>query len=404
MNIDHNAVVREAVLDELRFVRAVFSAPRRGNAMPWKRVVLRPVVIKGTQQVQFTYYDEAKSLDKNRTGSALQEEVASVLGMPFRNILLELVDEHMQILVGRKGNARVTSTKKAEVPDRVLTHDRRKQLPLPAGVRDDYLVATGVMDENGRVKADKQDKFRQVNEFLRLLDQTVARREEQFHPKYVVDLGCGNAYLTFAAYHYFVNVLHQPVEMCGVDVREEPLVRHRARAAALGWDRLTFARATIVDFAPSAAPDVVLSLHACDTATDHAIARAIRWQSRHVLSVPCCHHELQHQLQTRERATPLGSVYRHGVLAERLGDIFTDTFRALILRIFGYRCDIVQFVSSEHTAKNLMIRGARAGRVADPRVVEEYARLKEFLGVTPFLERLLGPELEGVVGGGPLSV
>ncbi|MGH2601475.1 MAG: class I SAM-dependent methyltransferase, partial [Dehalococcoidia bacterium] len=254
--------------------------------------MLRPVVIKGTQQVQFTYYDEAKSIDKNRTAIAAREDLASILELPFRDIHIDLVDESVQILVGRKGNARITSTKKAEVSERVLTHDRRKRLPLPAGVRDDYLVAAGVMDENGRVKADKQDKFRQVNEFLRLLDQTVARREEQFHPRSVVDLGCGNAYLTFAAYHYFANVLHQPVEMCGVDVREEPLVRHRAKAAALGWDGLTFARATIADFEPPCAPDLVLSLHACDTATDHALARAIRWQSRHVLSVPCCHHEL----------------------------------------------------------------------------------------------------------------
>ncbi len=140
-----------------------------------------------------------------------------------------------------------------------------------------------------------------------------------------------------------------------------------------------------------------MSLHACDTATDDAIARALQWKSRYVLSVPCCHHELQQQLRQRKDATPLRPVYRYGVLAERLGDELTDTFRVLILRMFGYRCDVVQFVSSEHTAKNLMIRAARAGRVADPSVIEEYVRLKNFLGVTPYLERLLVPEMREIL-------
>ncbi len=397
VSLDYKSLVREAVLDEQRFVRAVFSAPKRGHSTPWKRVVLRPIEIQGTQHVQFTYYDEAKSIDRNRAGAEADKELASVLAMPFRDIHVELVDRSLQVTAPRKGDARVRTTAKTTPVDRVLAHDRQKRLLLPADKPDEYLAAVGIMGADGRVKADRRDKFRQVNEFLRLLDQTIGESAEPFQPRYIVDLGCGNAYLTFAVYHYFTNVLRRPVEMVGVDVNEEPLGRHRAKAAELGWGGLSFQASTIAEFDPLHAPDLVLSLHACDTATDDAIARAIRWKSRYVLSAPCCHHELQQQLRRRADATPLRPVYRYGALAERLGDELTDTFRALILRIFGYRCDVVQFVSSEHTAKNLLIRGARIGRVADRLVVEEYLGLRDFLGVTPYLERLLDPDIQDLL-------
>lgn len=305
--MDHKDLVKEAVMDEHRFVRAVFSAPLRGRSTPWKKIVLRPVEIKGAQHVQFTYYDEAKSVDRNRAGADIQEELASVLLMPFRDIHVELVDRDLQVFVPRKGNVRVKMTKKATPVDRVLTHDRQKRLPLPTSGPDEYLRAVGITGADGRVRADRQDKLRQVNEFLRLLAQTIATPAEQFHPRYIVDLGCGNAYLTFAVYHYFTNVLHESVEMIGVDVRDDPLSRHRAKATELGWSGLRFERAAITDFQPLHVPDLVMSLHACDTATDDAIARAIKWQSRYVLSVPCCHHDLQQQLRQREDTTPLGA-------------------------------------------------------------------------------------------------
>ncbi len=248
--MDYKQLVREAILDEHRFLRAVFSAPIRGRSTPWKRVMLRPVEIKGTQHVQFTYYDEAKSIDRNRVGAEADEELASVLLMPFRDIHVELVDQSLQVTVPRKGDSRVKMTEKTTPVDRVLAHDRQKRLLLPSGKPDEYLQAVGITAADGRVKADRQDKFRQVNEFLRLLDQTIAASAEQFHPRYIVDLGRGNAYLTFAVYHYFTNVLHQSVEMVGVDARDEPLSRHRAKAAELGWGGISFEGVAIADFAP----------------------------------------------------------------------------------------------------------------------------------------------------------
>lgn len=397
-DVEYQRLVEEGVLDERRFVRAVFSGRRRGHAVPWERVVLRPVEIKGRPHVQFTYHGAARSVDRNRAGPAVREELATALRLPFRSFFVELTDREVHVTFNKRGEVAVHSVKKATPVPRAVTHDRQKRRPLPEGEPEAYLVASGIMAPDGRVKADKYDKFRQINEFVKLLDQVVTKQGGHALPESIVDFGCGNAYLTFAAYHYFRDLLRHPVVLCGVDVKGELLEAHRAEAAALGWDGLTFAADTIATYAPPRAPDLVLSLHACDTATDDALARAIQWRSRYVLSVPCCQHELQRQLRDREDTTALRPVYRYGILAERLGDVLTDTLRALTLRICGYRCDVVQFVTSEHTAKNVMIRATRTGRTGDAAVVDEYLRLRDFLGVTPYLERLLGGEFEAALG------
>jgi hypothetical protein len=394
---DYRRRVADGVMDEPGFVRAVFSGCRRGHTIPWQRVIVRPVDIKGRRHVQFTYYDAARSIDRNKAGAAVRAELAAILALPFRSLFVESVDRELQVTFSKRGEVAVRSIKKAAPVARPLAHDRQKQQPLPPGRPDDYLVAVGIMAADGRVKSEKYDKFRQINEFVKLLTQLTSTSDETPLPRHIVDFGCGNAYLTFATYHYFRDVLGHPVELCGVDVQGDLLAAHREKVAQLRWSGLTFATATISEYQASPAPDLVLSLHACDTATDDAIARAINWRSRYLLSVPCCHHHLQRQLRGKEDATALKPVYRHGVLAERLGDILTDTLRALILRLCGYRCDVVQFVSTEHTAKNVMIRAAWTGRLGEPAVVAEYARLKAFLGVTPYLERLLAPEFAALL-------
>jgi Ser/Thr protein kinase RdoA (MazF antagonist)/SAM-dependent methyltransferase len=395
---EYHRLVRDGVLDAHRFVRAVFSGRRRGHPLAWERLVLRPVEVRGRPRVQFTYHDARRSVDRNLAGRALRDELAAALRLPFRSVFVELTDRELHVTFNKRGEVAVRSGRKTEPVARTLAHDHQKRQPLPAGAPDPYLIATGVMAPDGRVRPDKYDKFRQINEFLRLLDQLVTKHGGGALPDTVVDLGCGNAYLAFAAYHHFRHRLGHPVALCGVDVQGPLLVARREQAARLGWDALTFVESAIADYAPPRAPDLVLSLHACDTATDDALARAIRWRSRYVLSVPCCQHELQQQLRTGDDPTALRPVYRDGILAERLGDVLTDTLRALILRICGYATDVVQFVSAEHTAKNLMLRAARTARPGDPAVVAEYVRLRDFLGVTPYLECLLGAEFAEALG------
>jgi hypothetical protein len=253
------------------------------------------------------------------------------------------------------------------------------------------------MTAGGQIKADKRDKYRQITEFLKLVQPAFDAAPQAGAPLSVVDCGCGNAYLTFAAYHYLAEVRRVPVCMTGIDVQGALLARHAATAQELGWEGLSFQQTSIIDYQPPTPPDIVLALHACDTATDEALAQGITWRSRYIVSAPCCHHHLQAQLQRSGAPAPFGPVYRHGILAERMGDILTDALRALILRIMGYRTDVVQFVSSEHTACNVMIRAVRAGASDTSRFVREYKELVGFWKVTPHLEELLGEEFRALV-------
>jgi hypothetical protein len=246
------------------------------------------------------------------------------------------------------------------------------------------------MTADGQIRADKQKKFRQINEFLRLVLQTGIIEQLDKPVIELVDYGCGNAYLTFGVYHYLSHLLSRPARMVGVDLRGELLEKHLEIVRSLGWDGLTFERCAIAEFVPPAPPDITLALHACDTATDEALAQGIRWDSRLIVSVPCCHHNLQEQIRHQPSPDAFRPVLRHGILAERLGDVLTDSFRALILRIMGYQTDVMQFISSEQTAKNLMIRAIRSDTPPPPAFVEEYRQMKAYWNVTPWLETLLG--------------
>jgi SAM-dependent methyltransferase len=205
----------------------------------------------------------------------------------------------------------------------------------------------------------------------------------------VVDLGCGNAYLTLAAYHLLTAGGHD-VRMTGIDHNPAARARNTKRVAALGWqDHLRFVDATIADAQLDVRPDVVLALHACDTATDDALARAVGWLAPLVLAAPCCHHDIQKQLKSVEPPAPYGLMTRYGIVRERLADMLTDSLRAAVLRQVGYRVEVVQFVDSEHTPRNLLLRAARTGATAGPEVRAEYEELVGAWQVTPRLATLV---------------
>ena len=251
------------------------------------------------------------------------------------------------------------------------------------------------MTRSGLVRARMRRKFRQINEFVRLVleagDWSRAPR-----PLQIVDCGCGSAYLTFAVYHYLNHIVRVPAQVTGIDVNRGLVDKQRAQAQSLGWEGLAFRVSTIIDYRPPSPPDLVLALHACDTATDEALAQAVRWHSKVICSVPCCHHHLQAQLGSHASPTVFRPVLRHGILRERLGDVLTDGFRAQILKTLGYDAEVIEFVSAEHTAKNLMIRAVRTGRpgvIADVQAVEA---MGTFWGVEPYLAHLLKEELEAI--------
>src|SRR5262249_2310015 len=245
------------------------------------------------------------------------------------------------------------------------------------------------MNEHGQVRPNMQGKFAQINEFLALIEATGELERFERSPIEVLDCGCGSSYLTFATYHYLNNIRGIPARLVGVDTNTGLIEKGAALAARLEYGDLCFQNTPIIAFEAECAPDLVMALHACDTATDEAIAQAIRAEAHMLVCAPCCHHDLNEQLSL-ESGGVFGPVLRHGILKQRMADILTDSFRALALRIMGYRTDVIEFVASEHTAKNLMIRAIRASRPGEPQFVREYTQLKQFWGVTPYIERLLG--------------
>ena len=394
---DYVSALKTRMLDAGLFRRALFRGRRKGQSLPWERVTVRPVQIRGGRHLQFSYFDGRKDITKNYSGAEAEARLDELLALPFKSITVQTAVETLRLQFSRKGRPilhRDAPPPGADaLPD--LSHDRRKTLPLPPDRPDPFLQTIGIMTAEGKIRAGMRDKFRQINRFLQLMEEGGVLEEQPDSPLRVVDCGCGNAYLTFAAYHYLTHVRGRTAHLVGIDVREDLLQRRAEQAQQLGWEGLTFEATRIIDYRPPAPPDVVLALHACDTATDEALAQAVRWGSRRIFAAPCCHHHLQTRLPSLKDA-PLAvqPVFRHGILKERLGDILTDSFRALILRIMGYRTEVVEFVATEHTPRNLMIRAVRTAPAGQPELVRAYRAMKTFWGVTPFLEELLSAEIE----------
>ena len=369
------ATLRPLLLDPQVLVRAVAAGHRRATRPRWERVELRPVDLKSGRRLQIVTHGEGAPLTRNEDyGQRAEGAVDDLLNEPFGNWHVQTTTETVQLRVTKKGAAQLHRA--AAVDTQHTGHDRAKP----------HLIDPG--DPLFSVLGAGASKRRQVDAFLRVLAAAVDDADlPKDRPLRVVDLGCGNAYLTFAAYRYLSE--DRAVDLVGVDVREEARERNTAIAADLGWaDHVRFEAGSIED-APDRDADVVLALHACDTATDDALAQAVRWKAPLVLAAPCCHHDLQRQLRAATIPTPYGVLTRHPILRERLGDALTDAFRAALLRREGYRADVIQFVDAEYTPRNTMIRAVRGGGSPDPGAQLEYDELVRAWGVTPHLQTLL---------------
>jgi SAM-dependent methyltransferase len=389
--------MRGHLLDPDALVRAVASGRQKGQQPRWKRVELRYVDLKAGRHLQVTAYDETQAHTTNHpAGEVAREAVDGLLDEPFGNWHVETTSEVHQVQVTKRLEAVVhTSQRETEVEvDR--DHDREKDRLLPED--DPVLVALGLSDRSGRMKPSRQAKYRQVEEFLRILDTGVTEAIDKGHlrrptaedPLRVVDLGCGNAYLTFTAHRFLTAVRGLPVRMTGVDVKPQSRDHSAALAAGLGIDA-DFVAGTIGGTQLDPVPEVVLALHACDTATDDALARAVEGQAPLVLAAPCCHHDIAAQLRRAPTPAPYAMLTRHGILRERLADTLTDGIRSSLLRLEGYRVDVVQFVESQHTPRNTMLRAVRTGgQVRGGGVRKEYDDLVTTWGIRPRLAELLG--------------
>jgi SAM-dependent methyltransferase len=354
------------------------------------RVVVRPVELRGGRFLQFAYYDARQSRTHNATPTDAAARLDEVLTVGFSAVHLDTDTGETDVRLSKKGKVLIGRRTAAAAPPADTAHNRQKDVPLPEGRADHLLEALGIMTPDGRVRPTMRAKFTQVNEFLKHLDHKLddAGLRDLGRPVEILDCGSGSGHLTLAAHHYLDDVLGIPARITGVDANPHVVQKSAAAAGQLGADGAGFACTRIGTFEGTA--DVVLALHACDTATDDAIAQAVRSESRLLLSVPCCHQALNAALKADGPAGVLRPVLRHGILHQRTADLLTDAFRALILRIMGYRTDVVEFVSPEHTARNLMIRAVRGPAPGDPAFAAEYRELCRFWGVVPYLETALG--------------
>lgn len=367
-------------MDRDRLVRAVLSG-RRGQP---RKVVIRPVRLRAGHRYQVTSHHEKRSYTRNVRPADFRTELDALLAAGWRTLHVATMTSTLTVRVSKRGKVFVHEEAADRVPDH--SHDEARSRVLTPDAP--FLRVLGVASSDGRIKASKQAKYRQIDKFLRLLSEA-APLSTLPRPLHVVDLGCGSADLTFAAYHHLAHTLGIPVDVEGVDVDGDAVARNNARAAQLGWTSLRFIADRILDHEVDRAPTVVLALHACDTATDEALVRAIAWRSEVILAAPCCHHHLQAQLSERPSSSSEVLLLRHGILLQRFGDVLTDGLRASILRMHGYRTDVFQFVATEHTAKNVMIRAIRTGASAPSSEIDAYRELCDEWHVTPKLEQLL---------------
>lgn len=360
--------------------RATLSKPCRADPARYRKVTVRPLVLGGERRYGWTYHYATKATDESLAPAETARRLVELLGRDFRQALLQAPHADYQVLAGR--SARILERPPTH-PDADHRHDRSKRRVLAEGTPVKFLVELGVMTLEGRVRARRHDKFRQVNRFLELVEDVLpALPQGRLR---VVDFGSGKSYLTFALHHLLTEVHGREVELVGLDLKPEVVADCAALAERLGCPGLRFEVGDIARYHGFERVDLVVSLHACDTATDDALERAVRWEAAVILAVPCCHHELLRQVESDS----LAPLLRHGLLRERFAAEVTDAARAQLLGLAGYEAQLVELVSFEHTPKNVLIRAVRRPGRDVRRLAREYERFKSALGIEPALERAL---------------
>jgi SAM-dependent methyltransferase len=369
---------RDALLTDLfeglSLTRAVLSKPR-DRSLPAK-VTVEPVELRHELVFQFTAQLADRVTHENLAPDEARERLGLLLA-DYGQGLLQTSEADWQVL-GEKVLRR-PPTRKAGARD----HDRRKQYLLDEGTPVPFLVELGVMTPDGTVHRSRYDKFRQVNRFLELVDDVVPSLRPDVTLR-IVDFGCGKSYLTFAIHHLLTEIRGREVEIVGLDLKADVIEACSALANRSGARGLRFEQGDIASYEAGDRVDLVVSLHACDTATDEALAQAVRWEADAILAVPCCQKEAYRQLES----SLLAPMLRHGLAKERFAALVTDTLRAQLLELHGYRAQLVEFVSLEHTAKNVLIRAVK-GTPAGEEARRAYEELRDSLGLDPALERML---------------
>ncbi len=374
------------VILQVRPYKIVLSKPRVGNTENRKVNIL---LKEGYYQAE--RYTKTQVFHENLAFSQIEEHSGLYLQEQFLQLNAWSEEWEFQILISKKGRVsckKKALAKQASKPHSQLEHNRKKQYLLPEGELIPPLVDMGIFTKEGRVVASMQDKYRQINRFVELVDDAVKHLEMKEGERFkIVDFGCGKSYLTFILYYYFTQIRRIPVEMTGLDLKETVIEHCNQAAKKYGYTHLHFEMGDINGYRSEKPADMVITLHACDTATDYALFHAICWNAKMIFSVPCCQHELNKQFATDQ----FSILSRYGIIKERTAALMTDAIRANLLEYCGYKTQIVEFVELENTPKNLLIRAIRQERRAKERdhYRKEVEALMEEFHFSPMLYQLL---------------
>lgn len=374
-------------LDE-NLLRIVVSNPSGRQGV--SKVKIRPLLLRGELIFQAEELVGSQAFHKNFSAEECALYMADLLEAGLRQLELESVRGQVRVLAGKKGTLSIKVKKqqpKIAAVSPVAEHNRQKSYILKEGSPVPFLVDLGVMTAEGKIVKPRYDKFRQINRFLEFIEDILPKLDKT-RENVIIDFGCGKSYLTFAMYYYLHELKGYSIRVIGLDLKQTVIDNCNRLSDQYGYDMLKFYHGDIASYEGVDHVDMVVTLHACDTATDYALAKAVKWGASVILSVPCCQHELNKQIENELMAP----VFQYGIIKERMAALYTDAIRAQVLENQGYRTQILEFIDMEHTPKNILIRAVRQGGKKDNR--KEIDEILKFLNGSQTLVNLLLEEKE----------
>jgi SAM-dependent methyltransferase len=355
------------------------------------KVKIRPVLMKDELLFQASEYIGNKIFHSNYNKEDLVDKVLFYMNGMFKQAEIMTKQKQITILVSKKGKEtiKLKDIKNSNTnTSQSLDHNRKKQYILEEGTPVPFLVDLNVMTKEGQIVKSRYDKFRQINRFLEFIEDILPSLEKD-RELTIIDFGCGKSYLTFAMYYYLKELKNYNINVIGLDLKEDVIRTCNALKDKYQYNKLNFLQGDIASYEGVNHVDMVVSLHACDTATDYALYKAVKWNASVILSVPCCQHELNNQIKSKE----LQSVLQYGLIKERTAALYTDALRANLLEIKGYKTQILEFIDMEHTPKNILIRAVMSEKNKELDYTE-YENTIKFLGVNPTLYNLFQKDNE----------
>lgn len=378
-------------LDE-QLGQIILSNSRRKEEVPKVRV--RPLLLQEKLVFQVEEFRGKQAFHQNLMKDEVYEYLQNAMSDTFRQMELASAKGSAQILVSKNGkmtvkvkkNRPVKGQAKIQAPSTLLDHNRKKKYVLEEGKPIPFLQDLGVMTADGRIVHSRYDKFRQINRFLEFV-QDILPKLPKGREINIIDFGCGKSYLTFAMYYYLKELNGFDIRVIGLDLKQDVIDHCNQLARKYGFEKLAFYHGDIASYEGVDQVDMVVTLHACDTATDYALAKAVRWNASVILSVPCCQHELNRQMKN----DMLEPVLQYGLLKERMAALYTDGIRAEILENHGYRTQILEFIDMEHTPKNVLIRAVKEGK--GKKNGKKLQEMMDFLHVENTLAKEIGIQM-----------